>query len=318
MLNTAFIFPGQGSQKVGMCAAFLNGFKKGMETIEEIEDTIKFSISKLINEGPIEELTKTYNAQITIFASSMCCLNVLNQEFGYNMKNNIKYLMGHSLGEYTALCASSALSIKNASKLIKFRGEMMYRATENIEDCCMVAILGMDSSKIEDITKDYQSGRNICVIANDNSPGQIVVSGHKSAVLEVSNLSLQNGAKKVIQLNTSGPFHSPLMASASIELDKFMHENIKFDDIEIPVVMNVLASPIYDKSLIHDLLVRQVSSRVRWRESIDFLANSGIKRIVEIGPGKVLTGISKRVYPEIDFRNIETVAELEEFIRLED
>lgn len=315
-MDTAFVFPGQGSQKVGMCAAFLSGFKIGCDTIDEIENAISSRILKLIQEGPIEELTLTQNAQISIFAVSMAVFNVLQNEFGYNVEKNVKYMAGHSLGEYIALCAAGVLSLTDASVLIKKRGELMANAASG-NNFCMSAIIGLDLEKIEEITNKYQTGRNICVIANDNSSSQVVISGNISAVDEVSKKALEFGAKKVIRLNTSGPFHSPLMANATIGLDKSISEFVTFNDFKVPVVMNVTAKPLEKSDDIHSMLVRQITSRVRWRESVDFMITNGVTKIVEIGPGKVLTGLNKRSYPDVVFSGIETVTEMEDYVRAE-
>lgn len=313
-MDTAFVFPGQGSQKIGMCAAFTSGFKSGQETIEEIEDAISFKISKIISEGPEEELTLTHNAQIALFAASMATFNVLKHEFGFEVTGSIKYMAGHSLGEYTALCAASVLSLKDSARLIKKRGELMAQAASG-NNFCMEAIIELNINKVEEILKPYQSGRNICVIANDNSNSQVIISGTLEAVTKASKKAIEEGAKKTIRLNTSGPFHSPLMANAAIELDSILANlSDSFMDFKTPVIMNVTATPLENQSQIHPLLVQQITDRVRWRETINFMANSGIKQIIEIGPGKVLTKISKRTHPEIEMFGIETVTEMESLL----
>lgn len=316
-MASAFIFPGQGSQKVGMAAAFVNGYKSGMEVMEEIEDAISFKISKLIDEGPIEELTKTENAQIAIFSVGVMCVNILEKEYGFNIAKECRYLAGHSLGEYTALCAAGVFSVSDAAKLVRFRGELMSKACSNPEDYLMSALIGVCAADIEDIVRPYQSGRNICVIANDNSASQVVISGHKNAVLAVSEEAKQAGATKAIPLNTSGPFHSPLMVKASIEFDKGLNE-FNCNDFKVPVIMNVSAEPLGDKDEVQNYLVRQMTSRVKWRETINLLVNDPeIDRIVEIAPGKVLTMMTKRAHPNANVLNLETVSQIEEFIKSE-
>ena len=316
-MASAFIFPGQGSQKVGMAAAFVNGYKSGMEVMEEIEDAISFKISKLIDEGPIEELTKTENAQVAIFSVGVMCVNILEKEYGFNISKECKYLAGHSLGEYTALCAAGVFSISDAAKLVRFRGELMSRTCSNPEDYLMSALIGVCATDIEDIVRPYQSGRNICVIANDNSPSQVVISGHKNAVLAVSEEAKKAGATKAIPLNTSGPFHSPLMVKASIEFDKGLHE-FNCNNFKIPVIMNVSAEPLGDQDEVQNYLVRQMTSRVKWRDTINLLVNDPeIDRIVEIAPGKVLTMMTKRAHPDANVLNLETVSQIEEFIKSE-
>lgn len=318
-MSNAFIFPGQGSQKIGMASAFLNGFKTGMDVMEEIEDAISFKLSKLIEEGPTEELTKTENAQPALFAVSMMILNILEKDYGYDIKRNCKYLAGHSLGEYTALCAAGVFSLSDMAKLVRFRGELMSNAFPERENCSMTALIGISANDIEDLIKKYQSGQNLCVIANDNSETQVVVSGTKigvSAFVEEAKEKLK--ITKAIELNTSGPFHSPLMAKAAISFDKKLSSNFAPSDFEVPVIMNVSAKPLSNKEEVQEYMVRQMTSRVRWRESMQLLVNDPeIEKIVEIGPGKVLSNMLKRSFPNANSLNLETVAQIEEFVKSE-
>lgn len=310
-MGISLIFPGQGSQKIGMCAAFFTGFKSGIETMEEIEDAISFKISSIITDGSEEELKKTENAQLAIFAASITCLMVLKKEFGISAARSVRFMAGHSLGEYTALCAASAMSLSSAAKLVQFRGKAMSKAYTS-HDASMVAILGLDVSILEKLVANFQNGRNVCVIANDNIQGQVVLSGQNSAIEKVCTMAKEIGAKKAIKLSTSGPFHSPLMASAAIDLDQFLTDNLVFQNPEVPIVMNVVARSVENGTDIHDLLVSQITSRVRWRESMQFLFDNGIDTIIEIGPGRVLTGMLKRASPDIRLKNVETATEMEE------
>ena len=314
-----FLFPGQGSQKIGMASALTNGFKKGMEVMEEIEDAISFKLSKLIDEGPIEELTKTENAQPAIFAVSMICLKVLEKEYGYNIKEKCKYFAGHSLGEYSALCAAGVFSISDAAKLVRFRGELMANAFPDRSNCSMCALIGISADAIEDLIKGYQTGPDICVIANDNSDSQVVISGTKSAVSNfVSEAKEKLNLTKAIELNTSGPFHSPLMAKAAISFDKEVSKRFVANEFNVPVIMNVSAKPLSHKDEVHEYMVRQMTSRVRWRESMELITNDPeVDKIIEIAPGKVLTNMLKRMVPTANCLNIETVAQIEEFIKSE-
>ncbi|MDR0744716.1 MAG: ACP S-malonyltransferase [Holosporales bacterium] len=317
-MYSCFIFPGQGTQKVGMAASFVHGFKSGIEVMEEIEDAISFKLSKLIDEGPIEELTKTENAQPAIFAVSLICATILEKEYGYNITKNCKYLAGHSLGEYSALCVAGVLSISDTAKLVRIRGELMAKSFDNDAAYSMVAIIGVAAPEIEDLVKPYQSGRNVCVIANDNSLSQVVISGDRQTVKLVAEKAKDRGATNFIELNTSGPFHSPLMAQAAIKLDAFLAENIKFSDFKIPVIMNVTAKPLNNKQLVHNYLIRQMTGRIRWRETIDFIKEDPeIQNIIEIAPGKVLSSMIKRSDPNANVMNLETVAQIEEFIKTE-
>jgi [acyl-carrier-protein] S-malonyltransferase len=300
-----------------MAAAFINGFKSGMEVMEEIEEAISFKISKLIAEGPIEELTKTENAQPAIFSVGMSCVSILEKEYGYNIANNCKYVAGHSLGEYTALCVAGVFSVLDAAKIIKKRGELMSESCPDNLEYSMMALIGVCAMEIEELVKPYQSGRNICVIANDNSLSQVVISGEKNTVKIVVERAKELGATKAIELNTSGPFHSPLMAKAAIELDSFISNNVTIHNFRVPIIMNSSAELLNSSKEIHNYLIRQMTGRVRWRETIDFLRkDSEINRIIEIAPGKVLSSMIKRSHPEVNVLNLETVSQIEEFIKI--
>lgn len=318
-MSNAFIFPGQGSQKIGMASAFVNGFKTGMEVMEEIEDAISFKLSKLIEEGSIEDLTKTENAQPALFAVSIMIVKILEKEYGYDIKKNCKYLAGHSLGEYTALCASGVFSISDTAKLVRFRGELMANAFPNREECSMMALIGVSADDIEDLIKKYQNGENLCVIANDNSNTQVVVSGTRIGVKAfVEEAKEQLKIIKAIELNTSGPFHSPLMAKASIAFDKKLSSDFSPSNFEVPVIMNVSAKPLSNKDEVKEYMIRQITSRVRWRESMQLLVDDpSVEKIIEIGSGKVLSNMLKRSFPEVNSFNLETVAQIEEFVKSE-
>ena len=318
-MSSAFIFPGQGSQKIGMASAFMNGYKAGMETMEEIEDAISFKLSDLIENGTLEELTKTENAQPAIFAVSMMCIKILEREYGYNFKTRAKYFAGHSLGEYSALCAAGVFSIGDAARLVRFRGELMSKAFPNSQDCAMVALIGISADDIENLAEEYQSGQSVCVIANDNSDTQVVVSGNRKAVTEfVEKAKAETKLTKAIELHTSGPFHSPLMAKAAIEFDKKISSDFVPKDFIVPVIMNVTAKPLSSKDEVGEYMVRQITSRVRWRETMRLLVNDpDVTEIVEVAPGKVLSNMLKRSNPEANTFALETVSQIEDFIKKE-
>ncbi|MBQ9441351.1 MAG: ACP S-malonyltransferase [Alphaproteobacteria bacterium] len=313
------LFPGQGTQKVGMLNSFLTAFKSCQDVLSEIEDSISFSISKIIENGPIEELTKTNNAQMAIFTTSVLCLNILTREYGYDVYNTCKFLAGHSLGEYSALYASGALSLRDASRLVHARGNIMANAfANNSNQFSMTAILGLPASKIEPFLVNYKHGTNICVIGNDNSSTQVVLSGYKDAVNNVINeLQNQFGSIRAIPLNTSGPFHSPIMAPAIIALEKFFCEgNVKFTAMKIPIISNVYAFPFDNTDQIQSELIRQMVSTVRWRESMEIIANDNeIDTIVEVAPGKILTSMFKREYNNANTFNLDTIDSIEKFMR---
>jgi [acyl-carrier-protein] S-malonyltransferase len=312
----ALIFPGQGAQKVGMASAFVNGFKAGLEVVEEIEDAISFKLSRVVAEGPIEELTRTENVQPAIFMVSMACVRILEEEYGYVVEKRCKLLAGHSLGEYSALCTAGAFSIADAARIVRKRGELMADDTHRNNDAyCMAALLGICASDIESVMLRYNSGDSICVIANDNSPSEVVISGHRKAVATAIEEIKQSFDKaRAIELNTSGPFHSPLMAKAAIEFDKYLSEHHSFcNDLVIPVIMNVDTKPLTEKNRIHEYLVRQIIGRVRWRETSELLVSDpDIDRISEIAPGRILTKMMKRTYPDANITALETIAQMEE------
>lgn len=316
-MSSAFIFPGQGSQKIGMASAFMNGYKSGMDTMEEIEDAISFKLSDLIENGTNEDLTRTENAQPAIFAVSMMCIRILENEYGYSLKNHCKYFAGHSLGEYSALCAASVFSLADAARLVRFRGNLMARAFADRENCAMVALIGISAMDIESLISEYQTGADVCVIANDNSDSQVVISGNKRAVLEfISKAKSETKLTKAIELNTSGPFHSPLMAKAAIEFDKFLSSDFVPHDFEVPVVMNVSAKPLKSKDEVKEYMTRQITSRVRWRESMQLIANDpDVTEIVEIAPGRVLSNMLKRSMPQVNTFALETVSQIETFVK---
>jgi [acyl-carrier-protein] S-malonyltransferase len=315
----ALIFPGQGAQSVGMASAFINGFKSGLDVVEEIESAISVNLSRLIAEGPLEELSRTENVQPAIFMVSMACVEILEKEYGYSVKKKCKYLAGHSLGEYTALCVTGAFSIADAARMVRKRGELMTTDGCCSEDgsFCMTALLGVCATDIENIVAPYASGDRICVIANDNSPSEVVISGHKEVVATVVDAVREaTNMLKAVTLNTSGPFHSPLMAKATMEFDKYLSTNHSFSDISVPVIMNVDAKPLAQKERVHEYLVRQMVGRVMWREVSELLADDEeIDRIAEIPPGRILTKMMKRTYPDANLTALETVAQMEEFVK---
>ena len=304
---------------MGMLSSFLTAFKSNQDILEEIEDSVSFKISKIVEEGPIEKLTKTNNAQLAIFTTSVLCLNMLTKEFGYDIYNNCKFLAGHSLGEYTALYASGALSLKDASKLVYARGNIMANAfANNTNQFSMVAILGLSSQDVEPFLEDFKHGTNVCVIGNDNSSTQVVLSGYKDPVYKVINLlSNKHQNIRAVPLNTSGPFHSPIMAPAVVELERFFCEsNITFNTFKIPVISNVYAFPFDNTEQIQPELIRQMVSTVRWKESMDIVANDNeIDTIVEVAPGKVLSSMFKRDYHMESVFTLDTLDSIEKFMK---
>ena len=313
------VFPGQGSQKVGMLSAFVNAFKSGRDVLDEIENSVSFRISKVIEEGSLEELTKTNNAQLAIFTVGMVCLGVLAKEYGFDIAKHCKYLAGHSLGEYTALCASGVFALADATRLVKARGDIMAQVCNNSADFSMVALLGVPIFDIEPIIQEFQQGPYICSVANDNMSSQVVISGYRSVVNQaIDTIKYKFNKLRTIPLNTSGPFHTSLMSHAAIALDEFLiSSDIKYSDFKVPVISNVSAFPINNKDQVHDELIRQMVSKVRWRETTDILVHDNeIDMIVEVAPGKVLTSMIRRDFPNTKVFSLETVNQIEEFIKL--
>lgn len=301
-MKLAFIFPGQGSQYVGMGKSLYENFKVARDTFEEADDALGLKISSLCFNGPEAELKLTYNTQPAILATSVAALRVLSSETP--LKPSL--LAGHSLGEYTALVAAGVLSFRDAVQLVKARGKYMDEAVP-AGTGGMAAILGMEKDKVEQLCKEASMGE-VVVPANFNCPGQIVISGHAGAVTRAVDLAKEWGAK-AIPIPVSAPSHSPLMNPAGERLSKEL-EKIGLMDIKYPVISNVDADFYPSKDKASSLLVKQLSMPVRWEESVAKALSSGTEAFVEIGPGKVLCGLLKRISREIKSFNIEDVDSL--------
>ena len=284
------IFPGQGSQSVGMAHEFYKKFEIFKINFKKADDLLNFPLSKTILEGPNDKLNLTENTQPAIFLVSFSIFEVLKNEFKINL-NKAKYFAGHSLGEYTALTCSGVMSFENTIKILKLRGKAMQEAVPNGEGA-MIAVLGSELEAIEDIINKKKNEFK-CFIANDNSNGQIVLSGTSSNIEKLS-IYLNSINIKNIKLNVSAPFHCELMKTAT-ELMRNELANVVFKDFRTALISNVTAQEIDDSLLIRDLLIRQIESRVRWRESINYMIKNGVNNFIEIGPGKVLSGLVKRI-----------------------
>ena len=303
MGKKAFIFPGQGSQFVGMAKDLFDNSDIAKKMIEEAEEAIGVEISKIMFDGPEEALKQTDITQPAIFLHSM----ILNQ-----LLNTIKpdMVAGHSLGEYSALVAANAVNFIDAFKLVRFRGQFMLQA--GIEQPgTMAAIIGLPMEKLEEICKEA-STKGIVQCANFNSPGQVVISGSVDGVMEAMALSKQNGAKLAKQLVVSGAFHSPLMQSASDKLKEKLDQT-DFRDAQIPVYANVTAKAVTSKDEIRDLLLAQLNAPVRWEETIKNMIADGADEFVEVGPGKVLQGLVKRINPDVQVSGIDKFSDAERY-----
>ena len=313
-MTTALIFPGQGSQSIGMGLALNEAFPVAKHVFEEVDDALGQKLSTLMFSGDADELMQTQNAQPAIMAVGMAVVKVLESETGKSIAELAGCVAGHSLGEYTALCAAGALNITDTAKLLRLRGLAMAEAAkENMGG--MAAILALTKQQITEVIANTDLKGQVCVMANDNCPGQIVISGQNEALEAVMAGCQAAGAKRAIKLAVSGGFHSPLMQSAADKMRKVLADTPLQNPI-VPVVSNVLAEPIQDAEQIKELLVRQVTGSVLWTDSIHkMVGDMGINHFVECGNGKVLAGLVKKTYPDIPVFSLGTPADIEAFLK---
>lgn len=288
----AFIFPGQGSQAVGMGKALAEAFPAARAVFDEVDAALSQKLSQLMWEGPAEELTLTANAQPALMAVSLAAIRVLEAEAGLDLKRDAAFVAGHSLGEYSALAAAGSFSVSDTARLLRVRGDAMQNATP-VGVGAMAALLGLDEAAADEVAREAAQGE-VCDVANDNGGNQVVVSGHKSAVERAVTLAPAKGAKRAVMLTVSAPFHCALMAPAAEAMRQALSE-VAIRPPAVPVVANVEAGPITSPDAIRDALTRQVTGTVRWRESVAFMAGQGVDRFYEVGSGKVLTGLVKRI-----------------------
>jgi len=302
MKQVAFIFPGQGAQYVGMGRDLFENFGLARQIFEEADDTLRFSVSGLCLKGPEEALKLTENTQPAVLTTSVAALRVLQAEKGIAPQ----FAAGHSLGEYSALVASGALTFSQAVKIVRLRGKFMQEAVP-VGEGAMAAVLGMEKEQVEKLCQEVSSGE-VLAPANFNSPGQIVIAGHTKAVARAIERLKQEG-KKAVFLPVSAPFHCSLMKPAGDRLEKALEE-ISVGDLKIPVITNVEAEANTSKDRVKELLVAQVSSPVRWEESMKKMIGKGIEQVLEIGPGKVLSGLMKRIDSRVETKNVEDLKTL--------
>ena len=312
-MRLAFLFPGQGSQAVGMGAELAEAFASAREVFEEVDDALGQKLGRLMRDGPIEDLTLTENAQPALMAVSLAVMATLEAEFGIAV-GRAAFVAGHSLGEYSALAASRALTLADASRLLKLRGQAMQRAVP-VGEGAMASLIGPKSDlALAEAAAAAGQAAGTCVVANDNNAGNVVISGARAAVDLAIEKAKELGAR-AIPLNVSAPFHCPLMAPAAEEMARALEE-IRLSAPRPPLVANVTARPTADPEAIRGLLVDQVTGRVRWRESMEWLAGEGeITVFAEAGTGKVLTGIAKRIAADATVMNLATPADLEAFAK---
>ena len=301
----AVLFPGQGSQYVGMGSDFYRKFDLAKKTFETVDKTLGFSLTDIILNGPESELKLTKNTQPAIMTVGVCIFNILNKEFNLNLNSN-KFFAGHSLGEYTALVCSGSLTLEQAAYLLYERGKSMQDAVPAGQGA-MMAILGMKIEEVENEIKLLPKDE-ICEIANDNSIGQVVVSGRKT-VIEILKKNLKEKNKKGIILPVSAPFHCSLMKKAAENM-KNKIENANFLKPKPSIISNVTAKEETNENRIKPLLIDQITSRVRWKESVDYMIKLGVKDFLEIGPGKVLSGLVKKINRDVKISNINCIEDI--------
>jgi [acyl-carrier-protein] S-malonyltransferase len=316
-MKRALVFPGQGSQAVGMGRGLADAFPAARRLFDEIDDALSQHLSRLMFEGPESDLTLTENAQPALMAASLAVIRVLEAEGGLDFGRHVAFVAGHSLGEYSALAAARALAVGDAARLVKLRGRAMQRAVP-VGEGAMAALIGLDVAVARAVaaaaTRAGIANDEICAVANDNAPGQAVVSGHRGAVERAIAIARERGARRSIMLPVSAPFHSPLLAPAAEAMAAAL-EKVALRPPLVPLIANVSASAVGDPAEIERLLVEQVTAMVRWRESVLFLAASGVEEVGEIGAGHVLAGLVKRIAPDLATRSVGVPAEVEALIK---
>jgi [acyl-carrier-protein] S-malonyltransferase len=298
-MTTALVFPGQGSQAVGMGKALAQEFPAARDVFERVDAALSQKLSQLIFEGPESELKLTVNAQPALMAMSIAVLQALESEAGFDVAKDAAFVAGHSLGEYSALCAAGSLTIEDAARLLRLRGEAMQKAVP-VGEGAMAALIGLDFGVATRVATEaasdlYLTGA-ICQAANDNGGGQVVISGTKSAVERATELAKVAGAKRAQMLPVSAPFHCALMQPAALAMETAL-KGVEIARPRPPLVANVTAAALVDPEVIRKSLVAQVTGAVRWRESVEYMSAEGVTRFIEVGPGKVLAGLVRRIAP---------------------
>ena len=311
-MTRAYLFPGQGSQAVGMGKALADAFVPAREVFQEVDDALSQKLSALMWEGPESDLTLTENAQPAIMALSIAIIRVLQKEGGMDLARHARLVAGHSLGEYSALCAAGAFTLSETARLLKIRGQAMQSAVP-VGEGAMTALIGADIDVAEAVAAEA-AGDDVCVVANDNAPGQVVLSGAKAAMDRVPDIAKAKGVKRTIPLSVSAPFHCSLMQPAADVMAEALAK-VSIRPLSVPVLSNVTAQEASEPETVRRLLVEQVTSRVRWRESMLALRGLGVDTSVEMGGNKVLTGMMRRIDKDIQAIALDTPAEIEAFAK---
>ncbi|HAQ32711.1 MAG: ACP S-malonyltransferase [Alphaproteobacteria bacterium] len=311
-MTRAFIFPGQGSQQVGMGRDLAEAFPVARHLFEEVDDALGQHLGRLMFQGPDEELVLTENAQPALMAVSMAVVLVLREEGGLDLGKSCSFVAGHSLGEYSALAAAGALELADAARLLKVRGQAMQDAVP-VGKGAMAALIGLNFDDVESIASDAADGE-VCMPANDNAPGQIVISGNKAAVDRALELAAERGCRRNVVLPVSAPFHCSLMKPAAGVMETALAD-VPLSPPVVPLVANVTAESVNDPSLIRRLLVEQVTGMVRWRESVLYMKEQKVTELVELGAGKVLSGLARRIDRDLSARSVQSPDDIEAVLK---
>ena len=311
-MGRAFVFPGQGSQAVGMGADLAGAFGTARDIFQEVDEALKQNLSKLMREGPESDLVLTENAQPALMAVSVAVARILEKDGGKPLSALASHVAGHSLGEYSALAAIGALKLADAARLLKLRGQSMQKAVP-VGVGAMAALLGIELEPAQEACKEAAQGE-VVAVANDNGGGQVVVSGHKGAVERTIETAKPRGAKRGMLLPVSAPFHCPLMQPAADAMRDAL-EKVTLETPRVPLIANVIASEVTNPEAIKQRLVEQVTGMVRWRESVQYMKSQGVDMLVECGTGKVLSGLVKRIDREMTGLALNTPADIEAFLK---
>ena len=307
-MTIAFTFPGQGSQQVGMGADLAESYATAREVFQEIDDALSQKLSSIMWEGPEEDLTLTENAQPALMAVSLAVMRVLERDKGLDLGKSVRFVAGHSLGEYSALAAAGSLALADTARLLKTRGQAMQQAVP-VGEGAMAALLGAELPDAQRLATDAAQG-DVCEVANDNAPGQVVVSGAKPAVERAIEMASDFGARRAVLLPVSAPFHCSLMAPAAEVMAEALGA-VEIQSPAVPLIANVTASEITDAGEIRERLVEQVTGMVRWRESVAYMVEKGVGSLYEIGAGRVLTGLARRIDRDLDAKSVGNPEEID-------